>query len=245
MTGRVPTLVARRLPPLLAWREISSELEDAPGLVIGSMEDPEKHGYVGRLIPPPQSETGRFSYYIPDSNPIEDEGDDSHTATGFQQDSGPSGGPEPPDDAAYEPHEPSEVDEYSEGDAEKEDFVRIHTDDYGTDRPVDMFTSLRVYVMADKFDVPSLKLLARSRFYESVRQSYETSPDFPLVVDELYENTAENDWAIRQIPCRLIAFAFFEDLPVAKTLDAVLMKHGDLSLGVLKYTRFYNKGVWR
>lgn len=51
-----------------------------------------------------------------------------------------------------------------EGNAEYHEFVG--------NRTISLFISLRVYVMADKFGVPSLQLLARQRFYSTAREVF-------------------------------------------------------------------------
>ncbi|KAK3896388.1 speckle-type POZ protein-like B, partial [Staphylotrichum tortipilum] len=50
---------------------------------------------------------------------------------------------------------------------------------------LEFFIPLRLYVMADRFDVPALKLLARDRFYRTAERSWRVADCFPDVVDEL------------------------------------------------------------
>ena len=50
----------------------------------------------------------------------------------------------------------------------------------------DMTLPLRLYIMADKYDVPALRLLARDRFYRAVELEWEHAECFPDVVDELH-----------------------------------------------------------
>ncbi|EXA48735.1 hypothetical protein FOQG_12641 [Fusarium oxysporum f. sp. raphani 54005] len=61
----------------------------------------------------------------------------------------------------------------------------------------DMTLPLRLYVMADKYDVPALRLLARDRFYRAVELVWEEAECFPDVVDELYQTTPPTDTAMR------------------------------------------------
>jgi hypothetical protein len=75
-------------------------------------------------------------------------------------------------------------------------------DGYVTALPHAMFTSVRVYAMADMFCVPALKILARNRFYKAV-EMHAYSADFPDVVDEVFETTAPDDWVLKEI-CVLI-----------------------------------------
>ncbi|KAH9904371.1 hypothetical protein F4778DRAFT_780340 [Xylariomycetidae sp. FL2044] len=117
-----------------------------------------------------------------------------------------------------------------------------------------LLTALRVYVMADKFDVHAARLLARERFYRAGldmlgqaelfhqlgSRGFDGSPElredlyhlFAGAVDELYVNTAPNDMSMREFPCRLIADRWWnEDLREA--VEPVMRKHGDLAVGVL------------
>jgi hypothetical protein len=110
-----------------------------------------------------------------------------------------------------------------------------------TDWPHSLFTSLRVYVMADKFDVPALKLLACKRFSQTAEKIYMTCEDFPAVVDEMYRNTPPNDIAMREIPCRLIANQYYEDKALRERVEPVMREHGDLAVGVSNCIIYYMK----
>ncbi|KAK4073261.1 uncharacterized protein Triagg1_5541 [Trichoderma aggressivum f. europaeum] len=124
-------------------------------------------------------------------------------------------------DGDYEISSPSTEpdEEYLSGledeEADEEDNSEGH--EYVESRPVNLFIALRVYVMADKFGVPSLKLLARRRFYNTARKVFHTYSEFPAVVDELYETTAPTDYTIREIPCRLIAASYASN--ASNTID--------------------------
>lgn len=121
-------------------------------------------------------------------------------------------------------------DEETDGDvseAESEDY------EVETDHPVSLFTSLRVYAMADKFDVPGLMLLARHRFYHSATASFETFDEFPAVIDELYDTTSPNDHFMREIPCRLVAAAL--TFALLDKMEPVMLKHPEFAVSVLKY----------
>ncbi|KAI9781727.1 MAG: hypothetical protein M1839_005720 [Geoglossum umbratile] len=108
-----------------------------------------------------------------------------------------------------------------------------------TDWPHSLFTSLRVFIMADKFNVPALKLLARNRFYRTAENVYSTCEDFPTVVDEMYRNTTEKDRTMREIPCRLIANQYPSDKALRDRVGPVMQEHGDLAVGVLHYVMMF------
>ncbi|KAI1011370.1 hypothetical protein LB504_002151 [Fusarium proliferatum] len=99
----------------------------------------------------------------------------------------------------------------------------------------DMTLPLRLYIMADKYDVPALRLLARDRFYRAVELVWEEAECFPDVVDELYQTTPPADTAMREIVCRLVA-ALIHVPSVREKMRSVMMKHGDFAFGVMEYS---------
>lgn len=107
----------------------------------------------------------------------------------------------------------------------------------------DLFLHLRVYVMADKFAVPALKLLARDRFYRAAELAWDVADEFPDVVDELYTNTPDTDVDMRGIVCRLVGNNVFDDR-VRERLEPVMRKHGDFAVGVLKHVIAETKERW-
>ncbi|KAF4963623.1 hypothetical protein FSARC_8408 [Fusarium sarcochroum] len=93
---------------------------------------------------------------------------------------------------------------------------------------------LRLYVMADKYDVPALRLLARDRFYRAIELAWEQAECFPDIVDELYQTTPPTDTAMREIVCRLVGTRLL-DVQVRDKMRPVMAKHGDFAVGVLEY----------
>ncbi|KAF4439482.1 hypothetical protein F53441_12589 [Fusarium austroafricanum] len=96
----------------------------------------------------------------------------------------------------------------------------------------DMILSLRLYVMADKYDVPVLRLLARDRFYHSAKVVWKEAECFPAVVDELYETAPPTDIVMKEIVCRLVA-ASLHDRDVRDKMRPVMIKHGEFAVGVM------------
>ncbi|KAK6208605.1 hypothetical protein QIS74_12123 [Colletotrichum tabaci] len=107
----------------------------------------------------------------------------------------------------------------------------------------DLFLHLRVYVMADKFAVPALKLLARDRFYRAAELAWDVADEFPDVVDELYTKTPDTDVDMRGIVCRLVGNSVFDDR-VRERLEPVMRKHGDFAVGVLKHSIAERRERW-
>ncbi|RSL71874.1 hypothetical protein CEP54_001185 [Fusarium duplospermum] len=98
----------------------------------------------------------------------------------------------------------------------------------------DMSLPLRLYIMADKYDVPALRLLARDRFYRAVELEWEHAECFPDVVDELYLGTPQTDTAMREIVCRIVGSRILNDR-VREKMRPIMEKHGDFAVGVMEY----------
>lgn len=141
-------------------------------------------------------------------------------------------------EALEEPESPEPPEEYSEGSGGSEGSDVEEVAD-PTKLESNLITSVLVYAMADKYDVPALRLLARNRFYSRARESFRTDSDFPAAVDELYQTTAESDYAMREIPCRLVASGYAEGWEGVVKMEPIMRKYGDFALGVMKYFTMY------
>ncbi|WAO84987.1 BTB domain-containing protein [Fusarium falciforme] len=98
----------------------------------------------------------------------------------------------------------------------------------------DMALPLRLYIMADKYDVPALRLLARDRFYRAIELEWEHAESFPDIVDELYLGTPQTDTAMREIVCRIVGSRILSDR-VREKMRPIMEKHGDFAVGVMEY----------
>lgn len=107
----------------------------------------------------------------------------------------------------------------------------------------DLFLPLRLYIMADKYDVPALRLLARDRFYRAAELLWEEAECFPEVVDELYRCTPETDTAMRDIVCRLVGSRIKDD-EIRTKMRPVMAEHGAFAVGVLEYMMYLSKETW-
>ncbi|KAF5010625.1 hypothetical protein FDECE_3227 [Fusarium decemcellulare] len=99
----------------------------------------------------------------------------------------------------------------------------------------DMTLPLCLYVIADKYDVPALRLLARERFYRAAELVWEQADDFPDIVDEIYLCTRETDQAMREIVCRLVGTRIQSDR-VRQKMRVVMEKYGEFAVGVMEYS---------
>jgi hypothetical protein len=219
--GEYPALNKPSLSATMTPEEVREELDQAPGIDTAGVSD--GHGEV------PETQSRHLTRALEDGDDGSDENDGDYVSE---------------EDGEDRDNEQSEI-EYN-------DFDESGGDDYynnltkGTegassqvvhlvDWPHSLFTSLRVYVMADKFGVPALKLLARERFYRTAEKIYTTCEDFPAVVDEMYRSTPPTDIAMREIPCRLIANQYCGDQALRQRMVPVMREHGDLAVGVLHY----------
>lgn len=107
----------------------------------------------------------------------------------------------------------------------------------------DLFLPLRLYIMADKYDVPALRLLARDRFYRAAELVWAEAECFPEVVDELYRCTPETDTAMRDIVCRLVGSRIKDD-EIRTKMRPVIAEHGNFAVGVLEYMMYLSKERW-
>ncbi|TDZ27702.1 Protein roadkill [Colletotrichum spinosum] len=98
------------------------------------------------------------------------------------------------------------------------------------------FKHLHAYLVADKYDVRALRLLALTRFYRAVELTWMADEEFPDLVDELYATTTEQHQDLRDIVCRLVGFHLLDDHASAKKrMEPVMKKHGEFAMGVLDY----------
>ena len=102
-----------------------------------------------------------------------------------------------------------------------------------TKSPISIFISLLVYLMADKYDVPALKLLAKDRFTRTVESNWLTYDDFPAAVDRLFEQTIPDD-PLRIFICELIVCQYHVDSGLRARMKPVMEKHSGFAVGVLE-----------
>jgi hypothetical protein len=67
-----------------------------------------------------------------------------------------------------------------------------------------LFSSVRVYAIAEKYDIPALKTLARERFSKWAKNNW-SHKDFPILVREVFESTPDTDRGLRDIVSQLCA----------------------------------------
>ena len=105
---------------------------------------------------------------------------------------------------------------------------------YGTSVHRSLFLPLRLCIMADKYEVPALAVLARNRLYRTVEACWHTCDEFPAFVDELYKHTPPKDLGVREMVCRLVG-AGLTDRATRVRMEAVMRKHGDFAVDVMSH----------
>jgi len=107
----------------------------------------------------------------------------------------------------------SDYDSYSDDDeSDDESYLLLHT---------------RVYALAEKYDIPSLKQLARSKFEMAMACHYD-SPDFAEAIEEVYCSTIDSDRGLRDI----VLEAFKSHPQLANTGDVFQVIQGTPSLAL-------------
>lgn len=84
-----------------------------------------------------------------------------------------------------------------------------------------LFLPLRLCIVADKYEVPALAVLARNRLYRTVKECWRTCDEFPAFVDELYKHTPPKDLGVREMVCRLVG-AGLTDRATRVRMEAVM-----------------------
>jgi hypothetical protein len=126
------------------------------------------------------------------------------------------------------------------------DYKKVHSVLLSSvDQSSDLLTPLRLYIMADKYDVPALRLLTRNRFRRAAEIQWLAQPDiFMNAVDEIYENTLDTETDLRDIVCRLAGNALalaraskdFGKYEAYKArMTPIMKKHGGFAVGVMDH----------
>lgn len=144
-----------------------------------------------------------------------------------------------PESSTAEPtpdsEQPAELAIVPTGDTGSGDTTQPETADNNTD--IDgqcAHLHIRLYIMADKYDVPSLKLHVYKELRWELIWRRRDSEWLPEVVDHLYSFTAESDHApIRSLLCDVIAGGMYKE-EVLENFREVMKKHGEFAVGVVE-----------
>lgn len=125
---------------------------------------------------------------------------------------------------------------YKDKDDEDDDWDFSDTlkpqDDEKKEEPARVPTCLKLYAVADKYMIPSLKSAARDRFAAWAIENWST-PSFLLAVREIYENETGNYVELREVAVRpMVARA--DDLFMKEEFVNLLKDFGELSTELLR-----------
>ncbi|KAI9927088.1 hypothetical protein MW887_003471 [Aspergillus wentii] len=106
------------------------------------------------------------------------------------------------------------------------------------DYPIALFTSLRMYVLADKYSVPALHYLAGLRFRRTAERHWNKYPQFLDVVDELFATTLPSD-RLQTWVCQLLAPCSKIEYVVNNIFKPIMDKHPALLGGIERRVEHY------
>lgn len=92
----------------------------------------------------------------------------------------------------------------------------------------------RVYALAEKYDIPSLKSLARRKFEMAMACNYD-SPELPEVIEEIYCSTIDSDRGLRDIVLNL--FTCHPQLAITPDVHTIINETPSLALELFKLER--------
>jgi hypothetical protein len=101
--------------------------------------------------------------------------------------------------------------------------------DHGEDQPA-LVSSVRVYAIADKYDIQPLKELAKERFCNWAEDNWDHE-NFSDIVRELFESTPNSDRGLRDFVIRIVA-THADLLSQKDKFRQVIEDFGDLGLGL-------------
>lgn len=113
----------------------------------------------------------------------------------------------------------------SESDSEEEEYGEYETDDSN------LLTHTRIYALAEKYDIPALKSLAKRKF-EMAMACYYDSPELADAIEEVYCSTIDSDRGLRDV----VLQAFRSHPQLASTQDV---------FGVIKRTPTLAFELWK
>ncbi|OAA59538.1 BTB/POZ fold protein [Niveomyces insectorum RCEF 264] len=152
-----------------------------------------------------------------------DNNDDGHDPLEYDSDRSAGASPDGPEEALH--------------------LVRTRCASIANDRLVaSVLISLRVYVLADKYDVPALKLLAHERFTRTLEHAWDTYADFPDMVDELFATTKAND-PLHSFICGLIVFRYRTDADFRAQIKPILERHPGIAVLLLDKALIAENGL--
>ena len=131
------------------------------------------------------------------------------------------------DSPIYQSATPTEVDSMS-------DHSSFNEEDESHESESHLLLHGRIYALAEKYDIPSLKQLAKNKF-EIEMACYFDSPEFAEAVEEVYCTTIDSDRGLRDIVMQ--AFKNHPQLANAQDVYTVIQDTPSLAVDLFKMER--------
>jgi len=119
-------------------------------------------------------------------------------------------------------------------DDDDDDYDDDDEQDDSTEAESHLVLHTRVYALAEKYDIPSLKQLARRKF-EVAMACYYDSPEFADAIEEVYCSTVDTDRGLRDVV--LQAFRSHPQLACTQDVYAVIRDTPTLAVELFKLER--------
>ena len=96
-----------------------------------------------------------------------------------------------------------------------------------------MMLNVRVYSLADKYDIAEMKILAKSKFEALLKEAW-SHIDFASVVEEIFDTTPKDHNELRQLVSRAAATHMKDLLDHSSDWRNLIIANGEISLAMLK-----------
>lgn len=99
---------------------------------------------------------------------------------------------------------------------------------------ISLLANFKVYIAAKELQIPSLQLLARERFAQSVQTHWVRFADFPALIEQVYLRTDESD-PLRALICRIVAASYDNEYEMAfkAEIRELMARNGEFATDVL------------
>lgn len=114
------------------------------------------------------------------------------------------------------------------------EYESTDDEDEWREEPSHLLLHTQVYALAEKYDIPSLKSLARQKFETAMACHYD-SPEFPDAIEDAYCSTIDTDRGLRDIVIE--AFRNYPQLAATQDVFAVINRTPSLALELYKVER--------
>lgn len=121
-----------------------------------------------------------------------------------------------------------------DADSESDEYESFDDEDEDTEAESHLLLHTRVYALAEKYDIPSLKPLAKKKF-ETAMACYYDSPEFANAIEEVYDSTVDSDRGLRDIV--LQAFRMHPQLANTQDVYNVIKNTPALAFELFKLER--------